>query len=197
MISEKKFQKIQKNHGGYASWAIWAEEGITPKSNLADLSVLDPKINSALLGSLHAKFIFLGLNISREVERPLGNFHDSSSKGTDFKIRYALKGTPYWGAYMTDIIKDFEEKASGEMMKYLKSHPEFEIENIQKLRGEISDLECESPTLVVFGNDAESIVKRHMGGEFKICKIPHYATYTSKEKYRELVINMIESSQIN
>ena len=79
------------------------------------------------------EIIFIGLNISRPIENPLGNFHDPRPMATDFKIRYALKDTPYWGGYMTDIIKDFEEKASGKMMKYLKTDPAFEKENDPRL----------------------------------------------------------------
>src|SRR5688572_20088331 len=116
MISIEKFIEIRERFGHFASWAIWANEGKNPKENIADLSILNPVENPNLLQTLHRNSILLGLNISRRIERPLGNFHDPRPMATDFKIRYALKGTSYWGSYMTDIIKDFEEKASGRMM---------------------------------------------------------------------------------
>lgn len=187
MISIEKFIEIRERFGHFASWAIWADEGVNPKDNIDDLSVLNPDVNSGLLKMLHGNSILLGLNISRRIERPLGNFHDPRPTATDFKIRYALKGTKYWGSYMTDIIKDFEEKASGKMMSFLGSNKDFERDNIQKLREEMGVLGVSNPVLVTFGKDAEKIAKRNLCKEFQIVGIPHYANYVSKDNYRAQV----------
>lgn len=195
MITPEAFNTIKTNFGHYASWAVWADQGDTPKSNIDDLSVLELEKNPALLKILRSDLIFLGLNISRPIERPLGNFHDPRAMATDFKIRYALRDTSYWGGYMTDIIKDFEEKASGKMMKYLGTDPTFEKENIEILRSEICELGCSAPLIVAFGRDAEVIARRNLGKEFKICRIPHYANYTSKEKYREQVLDILDKQK--
>jgi hypothetical protein len=104
---------------------------------------------------------------------------------TDFKIRSALKGTRYSGSYMTDIIKDFEEKASGKMMRYLCNNRDFEHENIQILKTEIEVLGAGAPLLIAFGKDAEKIARRNRGNEFQIIGIPHYANYISREVYRQ------------
>ena len=192
MISAETFRKIKSDYGHYASWAVWGKQGDTPKSNIDDLSVLEIEKNPSLLESLQGDLIFLGLNISRPIERPLGNFHDPRPMATDYKIRYALQDTPYWGGYMTDIIKDFEEKASGKMMKYLRTDPEFEKENIDILRSEISVLGCKDPILIAFGRDAEVIARRNLENKFKIYRIPHYANYTSKERYRVQVLEILD-----
>jgi hypothetical protein len=184
MISLERFEVIRERHGHYASWAVWAEQGKKPKDNIADLTVFDPQINPALLQILCSSVVFLGLNISRRVERTFGNFHDARPMATDFKIRAALHGTRLWGSYMTDIIKDFEQKASGEVMKYLKSNPIFEQQNIELLRQEISDLNAEQPMLVAFGRDAEKIARRNLDTEYEIVGIPHYAKFNSQEAYR-------------
>lgn len=186
MISIDTYNEIKNRSGDFASWAVWAKAGDKPTSNIGDLDVLDPDKNSCLLNTLHGNFIFLGLNISRRIEQPLGNFHDSRPSGKDYKIRFALEGTPFWGSYMTDIIKDFEEKASGKMMAYLRSNRDFERENISMLREEIEVLGFRDPTLVAFGNDAEEIARRNMSKEFKIVRVPHYANYNSKENYRDI-----------
>jgi len=191
MVSLDTYQKIKSDFGHYASWAVWADQGDTPKSNIDDLSVLDPEKNPRLLESLNGEIIFIGLNISRPIENPLGNFHDPRPMATDFKIRYALKDTPYWGGYMTDIIKDFEEKASGKMMKYLKTDPAFEKENVEMLRSEITLLGCSDPLIIAFGKDAEALARTNLGQEVKVCGIPHYANYSSKEKYREQVLDLL------
>ena len=49
MIFPEKFKFIKDKYQYQASWAVWAEEGETPKSNVGDLSVLDPDINKNLL----------------------------------------------------------------------------------------------------------------------------------------------------
>jgi hypothetical protein len=73
MVSLDTYQKIKSDFGHYASWAVWADQGDTPKSNIDDLSVLDPEKNPRLLESLNGEIIFIGLNISRPIENPLGN----------------------------------------------------------------------------------------------------------------------------
>jgi hypothetical protein len=197
MISIETFIEIRKRFGHFVSWAIWAEEGKNPKDNIDDLTVLDPVKNPLLLEMLHGNSILLGLNISRRIERPLGNFHDPRPMATDFKIRYALKDTLCWGSYMTDIIKDFEEKASGRMMSFLRSNKEFEQDNIRKLREEIEVLGFTSPVLVTFGKDAEIIAKRNLGKELQIVRIPHYANYISKEDYRVQVCRQLQELRTN
>jgi hypothetical protein len=191
MIPVETFVEVRERFGHFASWAVWAKEGPNPKYGIDDLSILDPAQNPHLLETLHVNAIFLGLNISRRIERPLGNFHDPRPMATDFKIRFVLKETEYWGAYMTDIIKDFEEKASGKMMRYLRANQRFEKENAQKLREEIALLGVSDPLLVAFGKDAAAIANRNLGGEFRIRCIPHYACYVSKENYRQQVIEQL------
>lgn len=192
MISIETFTVIRERFGHFASWAVWAEDGKNPKDNIDDLNVINPDQNPNLLKTLHGNSILLGLNISRGIDRLLGNFHDPRPMATDFKIRYALKGTPYWGSYMTDIIKDFEEKASGKMMAYLRGNNDFERDNIRQLREEIAVLGVSHPLLVTFGKDAETIAKRNLGNEFQIVCIPHYANYVSKENYREQVLDQLQ-----
>ena len=191
MIDLNTFKSVRTQFGHFASWALWADAGKNPKDNIADLSVLDPTANPVLLHTLHSNAILIGLNISRRIELPLGNFHDPRPMATDFKIRYALHDTPYWGAYMTDIIKDFEEKASGRMMRFLRSNKHFEEDNISHFRKEIEVLGCTDPLLITFGKDADSVARRNLGHEYRIVRIPHYANYISKEKYRKQVHEML------
>lgn len=192
MISEEKFYFIKEKYQFYSSWAVWAEQGNKPKSNVGDLSVLDPKKNKNLLKILNPNIILVALNISRgDIKEPLANFHDKSSRATDFKIRYALKDTPLWGGYMTDIIKDFEELISGNVLTYLKKNKEFEIKNINFFRNELVEIGAKKPTLVAFGNIVYEILNRYLENEFKILKITHYAHQMSKEIYREEVQNIL------
>jgi hypothetical protein len=158
---------------------------------------LNPNENPKLLETLHGNSILFGLNISRPIERQFGNFHDPRPMATDFKIRHALRNTPYWGSYMTDIIKDFEEKASNKMMQFLKTNPDFEKENIRRFCDEINVLGFSNPVLISFGKDAEMIAKRNLGKEFEIVGIPHYAKFVSKETYRRQVCEALASLTSN
>ena len=189
MIDREKFEFIKYKYGHWTSWAIWSEVGDTPKSNVGDLSIFN---GDDFLKDLNLNFVLVGLNISRgDVKFPLGNFHDSRTEATDYKIRFALKDTIFWGSYMTDIIKDFSEKDSGKMMSYLRSNKLFENNNLEIFKSELKDLGSSNPTIVAFGNDAYSILLRNLKDEYNILKVPHYANYTSKEIYREQVIDLI------
>ena len=93
---------------------------------------------------------------------------------------------------MTDIIKDFEEKVSGKVEKYLRENKEFERQNVKVFRQELDDIGASNPTLIAFGNDSFDILKRNsevlktnLNGEFKIRGIYHYAYWSvNKEDYR-------------
>ena len=192
MLSQEKFEFIKKKYGHYASWAVWADFGDKPKDNMGYLSIFDIHTNPNLLEQLQPNVILCGLNISRGViEFPLANFHDVRPEAMDFKIRFALKGSPFWGAYMTDIIKDFEQKISGKVISYLKNDKSFEKQNIKVFREEINDLGIDSPTIIAFGRDAYSILNRNFKKEFKIIKIPHYSHFISKENYRKEVKSIL------
>ena len=195
MISQNQFNFIKSKYQYWSSWAIWADQGDTPKSNVGDLSVLDPNTNPKLLPTLNPNIALVALNISRgDITLPFGNFHDARSEATDYKIRYATNDTPLWGAYMTDIIKDFEEKISGKVKSYLRENRDFEKENVDFFVQELSDIGATNPTLIAFGNESYDILKRNLNNEFKIHKIPHYANYSSKEKYRVQIKEVMEVS---
>ena len=78
---------------------------------MGDLTVLDPEINKNLLSQLNPNVVLVALNFSQgSVEHPFGNFHSNYPRAHDFKTRFALRDTPFWGANMTDIIKDYDDK---------------------------------------------------------------------------------------
>jgi hypothetical protein len=185
-LTHDRFESIKKRYGHHASWAIWAEAGARPKDNVGDLSVFDLRRNPSLLSALKPDIVFVGLNISRPVETPLARFHDAKPSGMDFKIRYALKDSPYWGAYMTDIVKDFEQKGSSTVLGRLKADKEFEESNVVRFRAELKDLGSRNPEVVAFGTAVFAILQRHFARD-RIRQIPHYSNHLSTENYRNLV----------
>jgi hypothetical protein len=194
MIDKATFDLIKKKHGLYASWAIWKDQGSRAKDNIGALSIFELNENHKLLEQLKPDIVFAGLNISRPIQRPLGNFHDGRASSMDYKIRYALKGTPLWGAYMTDVIKDFEQKVAGEMMSYLRKNKRFERDNLDLFKAELRDLGANQPTLIALGRDAFKVLSRNLAGNYDIWKVPHYSNYTSKEIYREEIAAIIKSN---
>jgi hypothetical protein len=194
MIDRDRFELIKQKYGHYASWAIWGEEGFRPKDNVDDLTIFESNQIEALLNQLNSNIVLVGLNISRPMQFLLGNFHDGRPGSMDYKIRYALKNTPLWGAYMTDVIKDFEQKAAGKMMAYLRKDKAFERINLELFETELKDLGADKPTLIAFGRDAFQVLDRNLGGSYVIWSVPHYSAYVSKEIYREQITAVIKSS---
>ena len=61
------------------------------------------------------------------------------------------------------------------MMSYLTKNKKFEEYNINIFREEIKDLSVKSPTIIAFGKDSHSILKRNFKNGYKIFEIPHYS----------------------
>ena len=177
-----EYEKIKAKYGSMSSWAIWSNQGENIKSNMGDISFFEnPTLTT--LNSLNPNIILVGLNISKHIPKLFSNFHPDYSSAQDYKTRYALKNTMFWGAYMTDIIKDFEEKVAGNLMQYLSKNKTFEKKNIIKFEQELVDIGCKSPIIIAFGNDSYKILKRNLT-QYKIYKVSHYSAFINIEKYR-------------
>ena len=152
-----------------------------------------PEFISDILNKLNPNIVLVGLNISQHIPRDFGNFHPEYTSGQDYKTRYATQDTIFEGAYMTDVIKDFSEKASGKMMKYLKQNKDFEIKNIESFEEELVDIGSKNPILVALGNDSYNILKRNLGDKYKIFKVTHYSAFINKDKYKEEFLNLTKN----
>jgi hypothetical protein len=197
MIQQARYELIKKKHGNYASWAIWSPPGERPKSKTGDMNVFDLDKNNGLLATLNPNIVMVALNFSRPVEPDIfRNFHDASSWANDFKIRYAFDGTPYYGAYMTDVIKNLPEVKSKKVMGYLKADPSIIQRNIEILRDEIMDLGVGAPTILAFGKDTHDLLARNLRAEdYKgLIGITHYSHQIGKERYREKVLMQIQKA---
>ena len=185
------FNKIKEKYQYYASWAVWAEKGSTPKSNVGDLSILDPTINTSLLEQLNPNIGLVALNIAAaDIEEPWGNFHSSWGHAQDYKIRYAVKDTPLWGAYMTDIIKDHPELHAANVHAYLTNHPDVLQKNIENFKQELNDIGAKKPKLIAFGNVVRDILIDNLADEFEIFSIRHYSHFMNTETYRNEVLEL-------
>jgi len=195
MIDRNRFQEIESRFGNFASWAVWAEVDKRPKSKMEDISIFKDPSLPYTLEQLHNDFVLLGLNISTiDIVEPLSNFHGQN--GEVYKLRYALQGTPLWGSYMTDIIKDFKEADSIKILKYFKQNPQNLKDHIEKFEDELSVLGGKRPTLVALGHGVYEILKESFDHSHSIIRIPHYAARVSKEIYRDQVAKMLREAHV-
>jgi hypothetical protein len=169
-----------------------------PKSNIGDLSILDLAATPGTLQVLKNDIILVGLNISRSFTERFRNFHDSNPSANDFKIRYAFTSTQYYGAYMTDIIKNVEMVKSADLLKHLKSSPSIVRASVAAFREELSDLGAPRPTILAFGLAAHRLIAENISPDEYSSLIPltHYSHRMGKEKYRETVLAQISSSTV-
>ena len=192
MIDMQQFENIKEKHGGYASWAVWADAAGKPKSNMDVLSVF---ADARVLSSLRNDVVMVGLNfsVSKDAPRDFFNFHGKG--GGAFKIRYAFKDSPYYGAYMTDIIKEHKGVDSKKTMEHLKAHPDVVARNVDKFREELRDLRATAPTILAFGNNTYKLLRENLDkSEYrKLIKLTHYSHRIGKEAYKEAVFKEIES----
>jgi len=190
VVDRQMFDRIKEKHSGYVSWAVWAAATKGPKSNIGDLSILDPDRNPYLLDVLRSAVIMMGLNLSRHLPRPLGNFHDPRPEGQDYKIRFAFAGTPFYGAYMTDFVKGVVMLKSGNLMRHLAKSPSLIAENVAQLLGELDDLNSAAPTVIIFGADAHLLAAKHipLTRYSRLVRVTHYSHHISKVDYRARVL---------
>ena len=194
MINQNIYNELKKRYGKVSSWTIWSQPiDNRPKSNMGSLDVFD---DPDLMNKLNTRFVFVGLNGSGKHDefydpnKPWHNFHSDNPRGNDFKLRYALNATPFWGSYITDIIKDYEEVDSGKVVKYTKEHPEIMRKNIQTFKDELRLLGG-NPVIIALGNASFKLLKNHLAGDYNIYKIKHYAAYISKENYRKELLETL------
>ncbi len=151
-----------------------------------------------LLEKLNDNYIFVALNASSThgqrrdgIHHSWMNFHSDYSRQNDYKLRYALMGTPYWGSYITDIIKNCPEVDSGKLKKHLNAHPEKVTESIKLFKEELS-LINNNAILIALGNDSYELLQKYFGRTNKIIKIKHYSFTIGKEDYRKDVLDQLD-----
>jgi hypothetical protein len=183
------FSKIKKKYSQVGSWAIWAEASNSDTSNI---KIFDIKTNKDLLTTLHTRYIFVALNISSPIDkaRPFGNFHGGKR---DFMLRDAVKGTPLWGAYMTDIIKFHPEVNSTAVLRYFNKNPQELKSHFDHFKQEITDLgTTENTQVIALGVLAYKLLLKAKLSN-KLFKLTHYSSPTlSKLAYQQEVSSLLE-----
>lgn len=198
MINLELFERIKKKYGGVASWAVWEKADRKPKSNIGNLDIFDLHKNPSLLETLNNNVLMVGLSCSRPLitTEPFKNFHDTHPYANDFKIRYAFMNTQYYGAYMTDIIKNTVMISRQQFLPFLRENIALVHENIKLFREEISELDTSEPIILAFGVNAYNLLCKYLNKtEYsKLIKLTSYAQQISKEDYKKEVFNQINNA---
>lgn len=195
MLEKEIYDIMKKRYWRVWSWAVRWEETTTPTSNTNDMTWVN---NPNLLKNINTWYVFVWLNLSSthwdkwcNNDVAWSNFHSGYSHQQDFKLRYALKDTKYWGSYITDIIKDFPEVDSSKVWFYLNEHPEVILKNIESFKEEISYL-WNNLKLVGMGSKTYNLLNEYLWSEYKIFLIKHYSYTIWKEDYRKEVLSTLE-----
>lgn len=195
MIDFNTYEIMKQEYGHVGSWTIWEPPTSTPKSNTNNMDWVNKE---NLLEIINTKFVFVGLNWSsthgdqtKGGTIPWANFHSGYTYQNDYKLRYALSNTRYWGSYITDLIKLYAEVDSSKVKSYLKKNPEVVHKNIMDFEKEISYL-GDNLVLVALGTDVYKLLNEYFGHKYDIAMIKHYSYTIGKEDYRKEVLDILE-----
>lgn len=198
MISKRSYEKLKNEYGNISSWTIWEPPTHNAKSDTSNIDFFE---NNDIYNKLNNKYVFVGLNASSthgiQESKPWINFHSSYRYQNDYKLRYALMNTKFWGSYITDIIKYYPEVDSTKVMNYLKQHNDVVENNIGEFKKEMAILSNDKPIIIAVGNDSFNILNQYLSNEYKIVKIPHYSMHISKEDYRTRVLEKLSNIEKN
>lgn len=194
MIEKATYDKLKEKYGFLSSWALWSLPTNSPKSNTSDLSIFN---NNNLLSLLNSDYVFVGLNVSKNKDinenKYWWNFHSNSPHQNDFKLRYALMNTKFWGSYMTDIIKNHTEVNSKQVMAFLEQNPNIVEQNIKEFKEEICLLNNKTkPKLITMGNSVYKILSKYLSNEYTIVKIMHYSNYINQNEYKKRILETLK-----
>ena len=191
MIEIERYNKLKEKYGHVSSWTIWREEGKTPKSNTDDMSIFE---DEDICDKLNDKYVFVALNWSSthgvQEDKPWKNFHSSYRYQNDYKLRYVLWETQFWGSYITDIIKEYPELNSKKVVNEIQKGNIKIEDHINKFKEELNCLSDEKPILIAVGNDSFNILYDNLHEEYDIHKITHYAARIKKKDYKEEVLEL-------
>ena len=181
------YRNIKKKFGDHASWAIWSEPqsgNWSSKEDVGDLSVFD---DTQILKELNPNIVFLSICRSREYEVTINppawlNFHDGRSIGQDYKLRYALHGTPFWGSYITNLVVT-------EICEH-GSHSTFDDACYQSLVNELRELPAREPLIIVALGTA--VVKTFETGPMRPLSKVFFSTLFINSYLQDLPCNFLQ-----
>ena len=197
------FENIKNEYGNVASWAVWkAPYPNNLVSNMEIDDLFDLSKNPGVLDQLKNNIIMVGYNFSIPTDKfpKFHNFHTYNGANINHttlrnasKIRHAFNDTPYYGAYMTDIIKNHVEPKS-------ENVDLTDIDdNLNIFRHELKTLQAKRPSIIAFGSKVHNLLNKYLkSNEYsKLIGITHYAHYgdgcATHKGYRKKVLYQLKN----
>lgn len=205
-ITKERYQRLKKEFGFLASWALWEKACGNPKSR-ENVGSMDWKSDEdALIKKIKTKFVFVAFNGSSQHDGKTGhgqnvywaNFHSKYKYGRDHKLRYAILEGDAEGSYITDLIKNDKSTTAKEKVNEYKKNRVLLERHIDTLKREIGLLcGAKKPCLIALGRDTENFLKQTLEKEgYKVFFLPHYsATKPKFDDYKKLLKEILEKSK--
>lgn len=193
------YDELEKQYGANSSLVLWENtDDLKTKDSIADTTSV---VNELKADTYNKDFIFVALNPATKTEENTPswrNFHSDESGSRDHMLRYALHGTRYWGAFITDLLYDIPGRESKDVLAEYNQKTDEEkhgyIERIRKIRNTIN----ETAIIIAIGSDAYELLKERLDDKEQKClkKITHFSfKYLSIECYRSVVLTQLENDK--
>lgn len=195
MVDYQQYSILLKEYGSTSSWAIWAAPtngNWRSKDSMSDMTPFSR--TEDLLKSLNGDHIFVGLNPAVHIQMshnpiPWENFHSGDiRRSQDYKLRFALRETKYWGAFMTDLYSEIKDTNSNSAIK--KVTVSLTKESINSLL-HIRSLLGGKASIIAMGSKAYAVLKNNLPNHVNLKMITHYSSYVNIEAYRDKVLKQL------
>lgn len=150
-VTEEQFDNSVEHLSSFASWAVWGAE--TYDRTIFEAGDLHLRLRKDvfLLGGNTGLF-----NGGRTAS--FSNFH-TLGHGGDTKLKKAVVGTPLEGSYLSDIVKDYPTKGSGELLRDIEAgEVDVRAKVVDHLERELDLLGSPADTVVVLMGKGTSMV---------------------------------------
>ena len=182
MFNKLEIEKIKNEFGKFSSWAIWDFQ------NEKNTTIIENNVEL-----LHNNYVFIGLNISKEV----GIWENFRGGKHDRKIKYAFNSIIHIkGAYMTDLIKEVEVESTN-LLKKINVGTVDILKQVNILRSELNLINVTSKSkFIIFGNVAREIYDEYFEKYFPENKVYYLKHYSGRGDDKKWVENVWERLNI-
>ncbi len=188
MIKRENYAILKEKYGNIASWAIWDDD---------DISGQDWCLNDdELMKNIETKYVLVALNPhgnenanqSKEQDNTSPWRHNFHTSANDCDLRDAIRGTSFWGSYITDLFK----RKPSEGQNSLKIEEKDIIKSVKELEDEIA-LISDNVILIALGDKVFNYLNKYLSGPYVIRKIRHFSyRFLDPKEYHKEIVDLIQ-----
>ncbi|MDO4467040.1 MAG: hypothetical protein Q4C49_08535 [Bacillota bacterium] len=177
-MEKNKYLLLKEQFGHVGSFCLWSLPTHGLKSNTFDLSVFEQDDIETILTD---KVVWVDMYGSKEYQnrrdgRKISwmNFHSDKARQNDYKLRFALQDTSYWGSYITPLWKNTNISLE---------------ENLILLEKELSIL---NPKIIVaLGGNVYKALREQFSNQYKILVVKQPSFDIKVEEYRNEILEKL------